>query len=75
MLGQRSVRIATRIAMLSAVPGMNKRRAADLVDLYPTFGKLRAATVEELAMVETGAKRARVQLGDDVALAVYRALR
>lgn len=67
MLSQPTVRTATRIAMLTAVPGVTKRRAAAILAVYATFGQLRSATPEMLEQIPVGKKGT---LGRDLAEAV-----
>ena len=49
MMRHKAPRLACRIGMLSAIPGVGAVRAAAIVRRYPTFGQLRKADEADLA--------------------------
>ena len=71
MLSQPTVRVATRLAMLTAVPGLKKRHAAAILAAYATFGQLRDVTPEALEGIPVGKK---ATLGRVLAEAVHWAM-
>jgi hypothetical protein len=66
-----TLRIATRVAMLCAIPSMTKKRATRLLQVYPTLKALRNAPPQQLALVPVGKT---VTLGEDLATAVHQVL-
>ena len=73
LLHFRAVRQAVRIEMLARVPGMNRPKARAVVEALPgaTMSAIMRISVEDLADIEVGDEE---QLGDDVALALKRAV-
>jgi hypothetical protein len=74
MLKHKTARIAARIALLATIPGLGLVRARALALAYPTFSKIMAAPVDELARVKVCVRGEQARLGPECALAVRRVL-